>query len=224
MVLTDPEFESSVLISSDEGASYQKYRLGFYVLSLLFHPEKEDWILAYSHDQKERRHCIHQNSPQWDATMTARQTNTSEEPLAAGHSRGMTQKGRPKERQQCVESRSMFKVLVEVSYKGCLFSTSALVDLGAAGNVMDWGFAKRLGIESITLLSSLSVQALDGGPVGPGYITHVTPHVLLIIEGEHMECIAFFLLPSLSHPLTLGLPWLWAHNPQVLWTKNQILQ
>uniref|UniRef100_A0AAR2IGF1 PKD domain-containing protein n=1 Tax=Pygocentrus nattereri TaxID=42514 RepID=A0AAR2IGF1_PYGNA len=52
MVLTDPEFESSVLISSDEGASYQKYRLSFYVLSLLFHPSQEDWALAYSHDQK----------------------------------------------------------------------------------------------------------------------------------------------------------------------------
>uniref|UniRef100_A0A7N6F6U2 PKD domain-containing protein n=1 Tax=Anabas testudineus TaxID=64144 RepID=A0A7N6F6U2_ANATE len=52
MVLTDPEFESSVLISSDEGASYQKYRLTFYVLSLLFHPTEEDWALAYSHDQK----------------------------------------------------------------------------------------------------------------------------------------------------------------------------
>lgn len=54
MVLTDPEFESSVLISSDEGASYQKYRLSFYVLSLLFHPAQEDWALAYSHDQKVR--------------------------------------------------------------------------------------------------------------------------------------------------------------------------
>lgn len=58
MVLTDPEFESSVLISSDEGASYQKYRLAFYVLSLLFHPTEEDWALAYSHDQKVRLHLM----------------------------------------------------------------------------------------------------------------------------------------------------------------------
>ncbi|KAK1791621.1 hypothetical protein P4O66_013620 [Electrophorus voltai] len=43
----------------------------------------------------------------------------------------------------------------------------ALVDSGAAGNIMDWGFAKRLGIEAIALPSSLSVQASDGGPVGP---------------------------------------------------------
>ncbi|KAF6714347.1 VPS10 domain-containing receptor SorCS3, partial [Oryzias melastigma] len=52
MVLTDPEFESSVLISTDEGASFQKFRLSFFVLSLLFHPTEEDWALAYSHDQK----------------------------------------------------------------------------------------------------------------------------------------------------------------------------
>uniref|UniRef100_A0A3P9P8Y6 Sortilin N-terminal domain-containing protein n=1 Tax=Poecilia reticulata TaxID=8081 RepID=A0A3P9P8Y6_POERE len=52
MLLTDPEVESSLLISLDEGASYQKHSLGFDILSLLFHPEQEDWILAYSHDQK----------------------------------------------------------------------------------------------------------------------------------------------------------------------------
>ncbi|XP_035255451.1 VPS10 domain-containing receptor SorCS3-like isoform X1 [Anguilla anguilla] len=52
MVLSDPEVDSSVLISSDEGASYQKFRMNFYVLSLLFHPAQEDWILAYSTDHK----------------------------------------------------------------------------------------------------------------------------------------------------------------------------
>ncbi|XP_018082701.1 VPS10 domain-containing receptor SorCS1 isoform X1 [Xenopus laevis] len=52
MLLTDPELESSLMISSDEGATYQKYRLNFYIHSLLFHPKQEDWILAYSIDQK----------------------------------------------------------------------------------------------------------------------------------------------------------------------------
>uniref|UniRef100_A0ACB8FAC7 VPS10 domain-containing receptor SorCS1 n=1 Tax=Sphaerodactylus townsendi TaxID=933632 RepID=A0ACB8FAC7_9SAUR len=54
MLLTDPEIESSLLISSDEGATYQKYRLNFYIHSMLFHPKQEDWILAYSQDQKLR--------------------------------------------------------------------------------------------------------------------------------------------------------------------------
>ncbi|NP_001099837.2 VPS10 domain-containing receptor SorCS3 precursor [Rattus norvegicus] len=52
MLLSDPEMESSILISSDEGTTYQKYRLTFYIQSLLFHPKQEDWVLAYSLDQK----------------------------------------------------------------------------------------------------------------------------------------------------------------------------
>lgn len=58
MLLSDPEIESSILISSDEGATYQKYRLSFYIQSLLFHPRQEDWVLAYSLDQKvNKNHC-----------------------------------------------------------------------------------------------------------------------------------------------------------------------
>ncbi|XP_053307005.1 VPS10 domain-containing receptor SorCS3 [Spea bombifrons] len=52
MLLSDPEVESAILISSDAGATYQKYRLNFYIQSLLFHPKQEDWVLAYSLDQK----------------------------------------------------------------------------------------------------------------------------------------------------------------------------
>eukprot|EP00062_Callorhinchus_milii_P017884 gi/632970748/ref/XP_007901820.1/ PREDICTED: VPS10 domain-containing receptor SorCS1-like [Callorhinchus milii] len=52
MLVSDPEMESSVLISSDEGATYQKYRLGFLIQSMLFHPHQEDWILAFGQDQK----------------------------------------------------------------------------------------------------------------------------------------------------------------------------
>ncbi|KAK1794642.1 hypothetical protein P4O66_001357 [Electrophorus voltai] len=75
----------------------------------------------------------------------------------AGRSMDTAQDGRTKDRQQCVDS-------------------------GATGNVVDWGFAKSLGIKAITLHSSLSIQAPD-----PGYITHVTLHVLLITTGEHTE-------------------------------------
>lgn len=52
MMLSDPEVESAVLISSDEGASFEKYPINFNILSLLFHPLQENWILAYSHDSK----------------------------------------------------------------------------------------------------------------------------------------------------------------------------
>ncbi len=51
-MLSDPEVESAVLISSDEGASFEKHPISFNILSLLFHPAQENWILAYSHDSK----------------------------------------------------------------------------------------------------------------------------------------------------------------------------
>ncbi|TRY93677.1 hypothetical protein DNTS_029389 [Danionella cerebrum] len=52
LILSDPEVESSLLISSDEGATFQKFNINFYIMSLLFHPSQENWILAYSHDQR----------------------------------------------------------------------------------------------------------------------------------------------------------------------------
>ncbi|KAG7219603.1 hypothetical protein INR49_018980, partial [Caranx melampygus] len=52
MMLSDPEVESAVLISSDEGASFEKHPINFNILSLLFHPAQENWMLAYSHDGK----------------------------------------------------------------------------------------------------------------------------------------------------------------------------
>ncbi|KAK1796261.1 hypothetical protein P4O66_009342, partial [Electrophorus voltai] len=100
----------------------------------------------------------------------------------------------------------------------------ALVDSGAAGNIVDWDFGKRLGKRAIALPSLLSVQALDGGSVHPGYITHILPCVLLMTNGEHTEHITFYFLSSLSHPIMLGLPWLRAHNPLVTWPDNHILQ
>ncbi|XP_020363379.1 VPS10 domain-containing receptor SorCS1-like [Oncorhynchus kisutch] len=48
----DGTMKTSVLISSDEGASYQNYHLSFYILSPMFHPTQDDWDLAYSHGQK----------------------------------------------------------------------------------------------------------------------------------------------------------------------------
>ncbi|KAM9394637.1 VPS10 domain-containing receptor SorCS3-like isoform 2-T2 [Salvelinus alpinus] len=52
MMLSDPELEQSVLISSDEGASFEKYPINFYMDGLLFHPTQENWLLASSPDNK----------------------------------------------------------------------------------------------------------------------------------------------------------------------------
>ncbi|KAK1803290.1 hypothetical protein P4O66_004076 [Electrophorus voltai] len=60
--------------------------------------------------------------------------------------------------------------------------------------------------------------------MGVGVITHVTPRVPLETRGGHVERISFYLLPSLSHPVTLGLSWLRAHNPHLHWSDNRVLE
>ncbi|XP_035388361.1 VPS10 domain-containing receptor SorCS3 isoform X2 [Electrophorus electricus] len=52
LILSDPDVESSILISSDEGATFQKFSINFYIMSFLFHPSQENWLLAYSDDHK----------------------------------------------------------------------------------------------------------------------------------------------------------------------------
>lgn len=64
-MLSDPEVESAVLISSDEGASFEKHPINFNILSLLFHPAQENWILAYSHDNKVASEWIHNEDNIW---------------------------------------------------------------------------------------------------------------------------------------------------------------
>ncbi|KAK1791057.1 hypothetical protein P4O66_002101 [Electrophorus voltai] len=119
---------------------------------------------------------------------------------------------------------SMCKLPVMVKHQRHQLSASALADSGAVGNIMDWGFARRLWIKAISLPTPLSTWALEGGPVGVGFITHVTPCMLLEIRGGHVEQVSFYLLPCLSHPVTLGLPWLRAHKPHLHWSDNRVLE
>lgn len=44
--------EQSLFLSTDEGATFQKYPVPFLVETLLFHPKEEDKVLAYTKDSK----------------------------------------------------------------------------------------------------------------------------------------------------------------------------
>lgn len=77
-MLSDPEVESAVLISSDEGASFEKYPINFNILSLLFHPAQENWILAYSHDNKVASYWIRNQLLPWKQILNNAWNNTFE--------------------------------------------------------------------------------------------------------------------------------------------------
>uniref|UniRef100_A0A8C9NRV7 VPS10 domain-containing receptor SorCS2 n=1 Tax=Serinus canaria TaxID=9135 RepID=A0A8C9NRV7_SERCA len=52
VLLPDPEIIQILFISTDEGATFQKQPIAFYVETLLFHPKEEDKVLAYTKEGK----------------------------------------------------------------------------------------------------------------------------------------------------------------------------
>ncbi|KAK1805729.1 hypothetical protein P4O66_001991 [Electrophorus voltai] len=142
---------------------------------------KNNFSVEYSF-RKERHRGFPRGSLGRETTVT---TETLEEPMQLGVARMHRQCREQKEGNDPVSfslALSMFQVPIKVSHKGRFVFSAALVDSGVAGNVMDWDFAKRLGIKQTS----------------------------------------FYLIPALSHPVTLGLLWQRKHNPHLLWSKNHI--
>uniref|UniRef100_A0A8C1YSB8 Gypsy retrotransposon integrase-like protein 1 n=1 Tax=Cyprinus carpio TaxID=7962 RepID=A0A8C1YSB8_CYPCA len=102
--------------------------------------------------------------------------------------------------------------------------TSALLDSGAAGNFISEEFAKRYNIQLIPCSTSLSVETIDGRPLGSGSITHLTRKILMAAGLLHKERIQFYILPTSHTPVILGLPWLRLHNPQISWREGQVVK
>ncbi|KAK3559268.1 hypothetical protein QTP86_009932 [Hemibagrus guttatus] len=98
----------------------------------------------------------------------------------------------------------------------------ALIDSGAAGNFMDISLAKSLQIPTNSLPAPLTVTALDGRPLAPGKITHLTSPLDLSTY-QHQERMCFHLIQSPEFPVILGYPWLLQHNPHFDWSTGTVL-
>lgn len=107
--------------------------------------------------------------------------------------------------------------------KGRKIKTTALIDSGAAGNFMSYNFANSNQFSLIPCDSRLSVEALDGRPLGEGRIRHITTTLQLTTEGQHTESLQFY-ITSPHNPVVLGMPWLRQHNPTISWKEGRILQ
>ncbi|KAK6319198.1 hypothetical protein J4Q44_G00104090 [Coregonus suidteri] len=83
----------------------------------------------------------------------------------------------------------------------------ALVDSGAAGNLMDAGLAQRWSIPLLSLSEPVPVMGLDGQPLGSGFIPRRTVPVRVRVAGGLREDIPFFIVDSPECPLFLGHPW-----------------
>lgn len=108
-----------------------------------------------------------------------------------------------------------------ISFNHTTTPVHSLVDSGADDNFMDSEFASRINIPSEPLPEPKKAFALDGSELAQ--ITHRTVPVVLRASGNHSEVISFYLVPSPSAPLVLGLPWLKLHNPHIDWATQSIV-
>ncbi|KAK3542808.1 hypothetical protein QTP70_003074, partial [Hemibagrus guttatus] len=93
----------------------------------------------------------------------------------------------------------------------------ALIDLGAAVNLIDGALAERLGISTFPCLPPLRITAIDSHPIGEGYLKRQTELLNFRVGLFHHERLAFYVTSSPANPVILGFLWLRHHdNPNFL--------
>lgn len=100
---------------------------------------------------------------------------------------------------------TVLQIPVTLRVNGELIDTTALIDSGAAGNFIDSEFSKTHNIPLVPCESRLAVAALDGRPLGSGWIQFVTKDLSLRTGALHTETIRLFVFQSPQTPIILGL-------------------
>ncbi|KAK3545501.1 hypothetical protein QTP70_007733 [Hemibagrus guttatus] len=82
----------------------------------------------------------------------------------------------------------------------------ALIDSGAAMNLVDRGLVEELGIPIFPCVPALRITAIDSQPIGEGYFKHQTELLDFLVGLFHYERLAFYVTSSPANPVILGFP------------------
>ncbi|KAK3516480.1 hypothetical protein QTP70_017817, partial [Hemibagrus guttatus] len=123
-------------------------------------------------------------------------------------------------------SSPFFSLLVPVSLSVSdrVISVAALIDSGAAVNLIDGGLVERLGITTFPCVPSLRITAIDSQPIGEGYLKRQTELLEFRVGLFHRERLAFYVTSSPANPVILGFPWLRRHDPQISWQSRELVR
>lgn len=87
---------------------------------------------------------------------------------------------------------------------------------------MSHGFAQHHCIALTECSSSLTVEAIDGRPLGIRHVTALMQELVMQMDLLHTETIQFYILPTSTAYIILGLPWLRRHDPHISWREGLI--
>ncbi|KAK3508934.1 hypothetical protein QTP70_013755 [Hemibagrus guttatus] len=123
-------------------------------------------------------------------------------------------------------SSLFFSLLVPVSLSlsDCCVSVPALIDSGAAVNLIDGALVEKLGIPTFPCVPSLKITAIDSQPIGEGYLKCQTELLEFRVGLFHQERLAFYVTSSPANPVILGFPWLRRHDPQISWRSGELVR
>ncbi|KAK3509680.1 hypothetical protein QTP70_008429 [Hemibagrus guttatus] len=99
----------------------------------------------------------------------------------------------------------------------------ALIDSGAAVNLIDGALVEELGIPTFPCIPSLRITAINSQLIGEGYLKCQTELLEFQVGLFHHEQLAFYVTSSSVNPMILGFPWLWHHNPQISWRSGELV-
>ncbi|XP_075449336.1 uncharacterized protein LOC142490799 [Ascaphus truei] len=91
-------------------------------------------------------------------------------------------------------------------------------------NFIDETFARQNNIPFVNKEMPVGLEAIDGRPLKPAFITLQTVPLLLQFVDVHTEIITLDVIHTPSAELILGLPWLQLHNPRIDWTDREPVQ
>ncbi|KAK3558981.1 hypothetical protein QTP86_000098 [Hemibagrus guttatus] len=127
---------------------------------------------------------------------------------------------------QVGEISLFFSLTVPVSL--CLadrcVSVPALIDSGAAVNLIDGALVEELRIPTISYVPSLRITAIDSQPIRGGSLTHQTKLLEFQVGLFHREHLAFYVTSSPVNSIILGFPWLQCHDPQISWRTGELVR
>ncbi|KAK3507422.1 hypothetical protein QTP70_020386 [Hemibagrus guttatus] len=104
----------------------------------------------------------------------------------------------------------------------CSWGDPALIDSGAAVNLIDGALVEELGISTSPCVPSLRITAIDSQPIGEGYLRRQTEPLGLQVGLFHHERLTFYITSSPANPVILGFPWLRRHDPQISWRTGEL--
>ena len=114
-----------------------------------------------------------------------------------------------------------YTLMLAVSWQGTRIQARVLIDSGADDNFICPTLVHRLGVPTSRLATPLETNVLTG--VALAAVDIITAAVHLLVSGNYIERIVFYMMKSPRVPLVLVRPWLQCQNPHIDWIKGIIM-